>query len=129
MSEPYVVMPPFLRTMLFYAGDFDLAMPDYDNANLVDTLPRGVFGYGVAAMVGRERTMAQEVTGPVLLIFVEYDTLMPLSLADLEAATYPKASTVTTRVHGIGHDLNLHLTNADQWADIKDWIRQNVGGN
>ena len=36
---------------------------------------------------------------------------------------------MTTQVaYGIGHDLNLHLTNTEEWARMKSWIRENVDG-
>lgn len=131
LAEPYVVLPPAFRTMLFYAGDFDPAMPDWDNTNLADYLPRGVLQYFFATMLGLAPTMSQNVTGPVLLVFDEHDNvLFPVSLAAGEPATYPNASSVTTHVvPGIGHDLNLHLANVEEWARMKDWIRENVGGD
>jgi pimeloyl-ACP methyl ester carboxylesterase len=131
MAEPYVGFPPYLRSLAFYAGDFDPAMPDWDNANLADLVPRGVFGYFFGVMLGMAPTMSQGVTGPVLLVFNEYDSvLFPVSLAALEPATYPNASSVTTHiVPGTGHDLNLHFANVEEWARMKEWIHDNVGGD
>ena len=65
----------------------------------------------------------------MLLVFSEFDSLMPASYSASEPATYPNASSVTTHVvRGIGHDLNLHLANTEAWARMKSWIREYVDG-
>ena len=129
LATASVRLPPWMRTMLFYAGDFDPRMPDYDNQFLSAQVPRGVFNYTLAAMSGAASTASQAVQGPVLLVFAEHDLLEPMCLAPFEPATYPNASSVTTHlVPGAGHDLNLHLCNAEEWERIGSWIREIVGG-
>ena len=128
-SNPYVFIPPWMRTLLFYAGNFDPAMPDYDNERYIDQVPRGVFNYTMSVMAGLASTASEEVQGPVLVVLDEYDMLMSSSLLAGEPATYPKASSVTTHmVYGIGHNLNFHLSNTEEWARIKSWIRDAVEG-
>ena len=130
LGSPYGYLPPADRTHFFYAGDYDPAMPDYDNEFLADFVSRGSFTYTIAVLMGFASTHSEGVQAPVLLVFDEFDALEPFDLAGGEAATYPNAASVTThRVYGIGHDLNLHLANLDEWAQIKAWIRQTVDGS
>jgi len=129
MANPYFAVPGWMRTIMFYAGEFDPGMPGYDNQDLVGEVPRGLFTYAIGSLLGLAPTHSEGVRGPVLVVCDEHDLLMPVSLAAGEATTYPSASSVTTHVvYGTGHDLNLHLTNLDEWARITSWIRENVGG-
>ena len=129
LAAPYVELPPAVRTLLFYAGDFEPAMPDYDNESLANPFPRAGFTYTMGVLTGAIPSRSAAVRGPVLLVFGEHDATMPVSLVSSEPATYPNASSVTTHVVlDTGHDLNLHLTNTDEWARMKSWIRENVDG-
>ena len=128
LPPPYVTLPPPVRAAFFYAGNHDPDMPSYDEANLADTLPRGLATHAFAAMMNGQPATSQPVTGPVLLVFDELDVTMPVSLAANEPSMYPNASSVTTHVvNGVGHDLNLHRANVEEWAKMNAWIREHVG--
>ena len=128
-GAPYVFLPPQMRAQVFYGGDFDPEMPVYDNKNLIDRVPRGVFNQDSATTPRIEASISAGIRSPVLLIFSELDPLMPASFASSDAAAYSNAVSVETFVaRHVGHNLNLHRFNLEAWARIDNWIRDKVAG-
>jgi pimeloyl-ACP methyl ester carboxylesterase len=142
LGTPYVSLPGFVRSSLFYYAPF--ADPDviaYDNASLVNSMPRhqfldllGVHGDITARCsdgTATTLTRSQLVTEPVLVQAGEYDlAIAPAGIvnnAPTEASFYSASSSVTVQVlPDIGHSFNGHTTNHQGWTQIDGWLRQTL---
>ncbi|WAS95722.1 alpha/beta hydrolase [Nannocystis punicea] len=138
LQQPYVVMPPPVRELLFYyppTSDPDVIA--YDNANLVSGLPRGlmldVLDMMTALAIGDPEginglSLVDQVEVPVLSQLGQYDIIATADVAAQEAAFYSSSPDVTVQVlPDIGHDVNLHLNRETGWAQIDAWIAAKVG--
>lgn len=138
LQQPYVVIPPPVRELLFYyppTSDPDVV--EYDNANLVSGLPRGLL-LDVLDMMGalavgdpegiEALSLVDQVEVPVLSQLGEFDIIASADVAAAEAAFYSSSPAVEVQVLAdIGHDLNLHLNRETGWAQIDAWLAATVG--
>jgi pimeloyl-ACP methyl ester carboxylesterase len=138
LQQPYVVMPPPVRELLFYyppTSDPDVIA--YDNANMVSGLPRGlmldVLDMMTALAIGDPEginglSLVDRVEVPVLSQLGQYDIIATADVAPQEAAFYSSSPDVTVQVLAdIGHDVNLHLNREIGWAQIDAWIAAKIG--
>ena len=135
-ENPYVQLPPQIRTNLFYfLSKADPAVIKFDNRILADQTPRGIFTQGLPLLEAMARGNADDVKFikdfsrsnrirvPVLIQLGEFDVIAPSRLAEQEAEFYPNASRVKvqTLTH-IGHSFNLHTNNQKSWKRIMRWL-------
>ncbi len=140
LMNPYVQLPPQIRIDLFYClRKADPAVIRFDNRNLADQTPRGIFQQGLpllqAMAMGnaddikfiKEFSRSNRIKVPVLVQLGEFDVIAPSRLADQEADFYPNAPKVKVQtLSNIGHSFNLHENNKKSWRRVKEWLNRVV---
>jgi pimeloyl-ACP methyl ester carboxylesterase len=125
VATPYVAFPPSLRAQIFYyAPGADPGVIGYDDADLVNQVPRAEFVTGLEISADAEAIGAALIQEPVLVVLGEHDATAPASLAPTEAAYYAGAASVTVETAlDVGHAVNLHLARDDAWDRVERWLR------
>lgn len=123
----YFVLPPEIRTLLFYypvAADPDVIAADNATA---DVWTNGQLTSTFFAFLNPGIDRPDLVKGSVLVQLGENDFLFPAGQNEIEAALWPSADLTIQTLPGIGHDFNLHLNHEPGWAQIDAWLREKLG--
>lgn len=125
LGTPYIHLPNPVRNAVAYSFSADPAMVAYDNNNMADVLPRGLFVPAISKIYQASQTGATTVTGKVLSQLGENDILFPAAGAGAESASFPQAQLTVQTLPTVGHAVNLHPENLYGWAQMSEWLRSN----
>ncbi len=127
LANPYVIVPPEIRTSLFYyLPGADPEVVDYDNAELSAPIARAQFADLLdAQFVHPEASQSSGVDVPVLVQVGERDFLMMFAPLAGEVHRYPNSPDLTLQtIEATGHALNTHVSRRDGFQRIDQWIRE-----
>lgn len=140
IDDGYLTSTPATATTpsgkhVFYSSSADEAVIDYDDAHKDIASSTFFGGYIADRATPAAVNLSQGVKAPVLLIDGEEDAVFcfanggrdctnPPSVVAAEAPYYPNAANFTVdMVPNTGHDLALHPSANDSFADINTWLQ------
>ena len=127
LAEPYVFVPPEIRTMLFYdPPNADPDMIAYDGETLNDVIPRAQFlDLLTAQFFDPSLSQSVDVDVPVLVQVGDLDFLMMFAPLEGETESYPSSPDLSLQqIAGSGHSLNTHFARQDSFRAIRRWITE-----